>query len=78
MPAWLVDWRPAAQAGLLAIDHSAAARIGAAVRRFAESFERSERAAEGQIVRLRVKGAVALLRLSPTAGTLHVLAVLEA
>jgi hypothetical protein len=80
MMAWRIEWRPEADAGLLHLHYRTAARIGLAVRRFAVSGEGNiEYMATGSHdARLRVKGAVALLRFVPSTKTIHVLAILPA
>lgn len=76
---WTIDWRPAAEAGLLHIHWRAASRIGAAVRTFVTSFAGDvERTEDPHVLRLRVRGAVAVLRLDPPTKTVHVMAIFAA
>lgn len=76
---WAIEWRPAAEAGLLAIHWRTASRIGTAVRMFVATFEGEiERTPDPHEIRLRVRGAVALLRLDVDSKTVHVIAVFGA
>jgi hypothetical protein len=74
---WTVDWSFVAERDLLAIPWRLAARVDAAIMAFAEG-----RAHEGMVermtesdpyrLRLRLRGASALLWIEPGAGVLHV------
>lgn len=74
---WTLDWSLVAEQDLLAIPWRLAARVDAAVMAFAEG-----RAHEGSVermtesnphhLRLRLRGASALLLVEPGAGVLHV------
>jgi hypothetical protein len=77
MHAWRLRWHPAAVFGLLAIPWRHAARVDAAVMRFAETGEGWVAKIQGDplAVRLHSPPYVALLRFEPEEQRLRVLAV---